>query len=108
VKVSGAIGRDGGIDAHIETDVALPPILQHLQGPIIVEYKDNDDSLGRVRENVKAAWKKVEKKLSRQAVAGWPVPYDPWRRARSYARAELCLRHKRGALQPERAGGSRP
>jgi hypothetical protein len=84
VRVMPTKGRDGSIDVFLEGDTAVPPLFGLLPGPIIVECKDNDDSLGRVRDNVAGAWKKVAKKLGEKAKERWPSPYDPWARTRSY------------------------
>lgn len=77
-------GQDGGIDAYIEAGAPACSILPPLVGPTVVECKDNDDTRSRSVDNVLAAWKKVEAKLTRQAASGWPGLYEPWSRARGY------------------------
>lgn len=85
IRVMSTAGRDGGIDAIIDDDALLPfASTELLPGPIIIECKDNNDSLGRAADNVRTAWKKVAQKLKEQAAAGWPSTYRPWATARTY------------------------
>ncbi|MBM7113363.1 hypothetical protein [Archangium primigenium] len=77
-------GPDGSIDAFIAQDASLAPLFQHLPGPVIVECKDNDDTLPQVQKNVLGAWTKVKAKLAEQADKGWPDRFAPWREARGY------------------------
>ena len=77
-------GQDGSIDGYLPGSAALLPLFPRLTGPVIVECKDNDDSLPKAAENISSAWSKVKTKLTAQAAAGWPGLYEPWKDAQSY------------------------
>lgn len=82
--VAATAGRDGSIDIYIDDD---PGGVQTFQGwplPLILECKDHDESGRDLAKNIQAGWSTVRERLNRQAEAGWPGDYAPWRRARTY------------------------
>ena len=85
VAVAPTKGQDGSIDVFIEPGLQLIGPFKDLPAPLIVECKDNDDSLGRIDDNVLAGWKTVEEKLKKQAKKGWPNLFAPWKRTTAYA-----------------------
>ena len=77
-------GPDGSIDALIEHGCQPTGPFSGLELPVIVECKQHDDSSSSVWQNVKNEWKKIAKKLKKQAELGWPGNFSPWRQAKSY------------------------
>ncbi|MFN4865031.1 MAG: hypothetical protein ACK5GZ_01715 [Cyanobium sp.] len=84
VSVARTEGRDGAIDAFVESEAESSTALAGLAVPQIIECKDHNDRRAGVQANVAAGWRAVAEKLSRQAALGWPGNYQPWLRARSY------------------------
>jgi hypothetical protein len=77
------LGRDGGIDGWIDSDDPAVTVFEATV-PAIVECKDHDDTLLQFQTNVQQGWRKVADKLRKQAEAGWPGAYQPWKVAVSY------------------------
>ena len=80
-------GEDGSIDSYLDADAPITGPFATLPLPAIVECKDHDDSLPQVSENILGGWEKVRQKLQRQAAAGWPALFSPWRSTRTYCYA---------------------
>jgi hypothetical protein len=77
-------GRDGSIDQWLEHDRVSSPLLRNAQFPVIVECKWHDEDSSNLTANVLKRWGEVEGKLRKQAAAGWPDLYRPWKRTRGY------------------------
>ncbi len=77
-------GPDGSIDAFIEPGSQTTGPFSGLELPAVVECKQHDDESSSVWQNVKNEWKKVAKKLTKQAQLDWPGNFSPWRQAQSY------------------------
>ncbi|WP_448204977.1 hypothetical protein [Azospirillum sp. sgz302134] len=82
--VSPTLGQDGSIDHWLETDRFDSPLLQGAFFPLVVECKWHNEKSENHATNVLAGWKAVEHKLTKQAEAGWPGLFRPWRRAQGY------------------------
>ncbi|SDE95605.1 hypothetical protein [Rhodospira trueperi] len=78
-------GPDGRIDGYaISLPEDPPPLLSGAAAPLIVECKWHDGASSNVAANVRAGWANVAETLKRQAAAGWPGLYEPWRTAQGY------------------------
>lgn len=77
-------GRDGSIDAWVEDVGDRAESGFDLRFPLAVECKYHDPEARHPSENLHRGWQRVRAKLQRQAVAGWPGDFAPWRNARGY------------------------
>lgn len=77
-------GRDGSIDAYVES-AATPEngLCAHLATPIIVECKDHETGANTFH-NVLQGWRAMETKLLKQEQNGWVGQFRPWLRSQSY------------------------
>lgn len=84
--VSPTLGRDGSIDAWVESPVEGCGLLGNLEGPVIIECKDHrpQANWAKTWKNVLGGWNDVRAKLLEQAKVGFHGKHEPWRRARSY------------------------
>jgi len=94
--VTGTKGRDGSIDAWVETSVLNPSPFSGMPGPIIVECKDHDDNLSNSTKNILSGWRQVEQKLQIQSRKAWSGLFAPWKNARSYAYLVSAILHQAG------------
>jgi hypothetical protein len=88
IHVSPTLGQDGSIDVFLEPlkgseDRCFPA----LPKPLIVECKDVDEGGKDLRDNLRAGWNRVARKLEAQAAQGWPGNFALWRSARAYVYA---------------------
>ena len=84
VHVSPTKGQDGSIDIFVDAGDDINETFLGLPFPLIVECKDHDDTLGNVKNNAQAGWKKVQEKLIKKASKDWQGTFRPWKQARGY------------------------
>jgi hypothetical protein len=82
--IASTAGRDGAIDAWVESNAPAIGQFDGFQFPLIVECKHHDEELANTAQNIKQGWARVEEKLAKQAQGGWPNLYAPWKQARAY------------------------
>lgn len=89
-------GKDGGIDAWVDTSAFAGGQFSGFEFPLIVECKHHDTALPALATNIAQGWGTVKEKLTRQAQAGWPGLYQPWPQARSYLYCiSACFPHQK-------------
>lgn len=77
-------GRDGSIDAYVESATTpVKGLCAHLATPIIVECKDHETGANTFN-NVLQGWRAMETKLLTQEQNGWVGQFRPWLRSQSY------------------------
>lgn len=103
IHVAPTRGQDGSIDIFIEPLASGDDrCFSVLPKPLIVECKDVDEGGKDLRANLFAGWRRVARKLERQAVQGWSGNFAPWRSARAYVyavSARLPSQHLRLGLR---------
>ena len=77
-------GRDGGIDAWVDCRLGSPQEFSALGEHFIVECKWHDAEAKDPTANIQQEWRRVAEKLIKQAAAGWPGAYEPWKKATGY------------------------
>ncbi|MFS2009725.1 hypothetical protein ACCD06_07625 [Azospirillum sp. CT11-132] len=82
--VTSTAGQDGSIDHWMECKRLDAPLLAGAAFPLIIECKWHSEASDNHAANILKGWAAVEEKLKKQADAGWPNLYAPWRRARGY------------------------
>jgi hypothetical protein len=82
--IAATAGRDGAIDAWVESNARASGQFDNFLFPLIVECKHHDEELANTAHNIKQGWTKVREKLIKQAQDGWPKLYAPWQQARAY------------------------
>jgi hypothetical protein len=92
--VAATKGRDGSIDAWLESNEDIHSPFREMPPPIIVECKDHDDTLTNFIKNVFGGWAKVKDKLKGEAGKGWIGLFSPWKNARSYAYCVSAVLHQ--------------
>jgi hypothetical protein len=92
--VAATKGRDGSIDAWLESNEDLHSPFHGLPVPIIVECKDHDDTLTNFIKNIFSGWAKVKEKLKGEAGKGWTGLFSPWKNARGYAYCVSAVLHQ--------------
>ena len=81
--VSTTRGKDGSIDAWLRQTETLSARFRGFSLPLIVECKQHD-AAANLAKNIDQGWSGVADKLARQAAAGWPGNFSPWKHAHGY------------------------
>ena len=82
--ISSTLGRDGSIDAWVDSVAETNGRFADFAFPLIVECKHHDAASGNLRTNIAQGWTKVKEKLADKAANGWPGNYSPWQQAQGY------------------------